>query len=229
MTLRSCLAALVLAGAVAGAQQPTVVVRDAGPGPVGRYLDELLRKPGTQVVIQDTVSIGVDSAVAGALVVIGKHANVAGAVNGDVVVVGGDLFLKPGGRIEGQGMAIGGGAYNSLLGSVRDGLVSYRDFTFDAEQVSGVVELRYRENYVPARRSVFSLPAVYGIRIPSYDRANGISLPVGPTIEVGVASVDLLATYRSQLGTVDPTVTTRMQVGLKLLLLASACRETLTN
>lgn len=229
MIFRSCLAALVLAGTVAGAQQPTVVVRDAGPGPVGSYLGELLAKPGTRVIIQDTVSIGKDSAVAGALVVIAKRANVAGAVNGDVVVVGGDLFLKPGGQIEGQGVAIGGGAYNSLLGRVRDGLVSYRDFTFDAEQVSGVVELRYRENYVPAKRSVFSLPALYGLRIPSYDRANGLSLPIGPTIEVGGASVDLVATYRSQLGRVDPTVTTRMQVGRKLWLDAFAGRETRTN
>jgi len=227
--IRAGVTALLLLGRIAAAQEPKVVVRDPGPGPVGRYLDELLRKPDTRVIVGDTVTIAKDAKFPAAVVVIGKRVNVAGPVHGDVVVVGGDLFLKPGGQIEGQGVAIGGGAHNSLLGHARDGLASYRDFTFDAATVSGVIELRYREDYVQAKPSAFSLPALYGLRIPQYDRSNGISLPIGPTLEVGPAAVDLVATYRSQLGRIDPSVAAKLTVGRKLWLDGWAGRDTRSN
>ena len=224
-----CVAALLLVGRVAVAQSVRVVVRDAGPGPVGRYLDELLRRPDTRVIVADTVRIPNDSVIPGALVVIGRRADVAGTVGGDMVVVGGDLFLKPRGRIGGEGIAIGGGAYPSALGSVRDGLTSYRDFTFDAARVGDVIELRYREDYVAARRSVLDFPALRGIKLPTYDRANGVSLALGPAFSRGGANVDLLATYRSQLGRVDPSVQGRLPIGRKLWVDGFVGRETRTN
>ena len=229
MIHRACLAALVLAGTLARAQQPTVVVRDAGPGPMGRYLETTLRKPDTRVIVADTFTMARDSSHSGTLVVIGKRVNVRGTVHGDVVVVGGDLFLKPGGRIDGQGIAIGGGAYGTLLGSVRGGLVSYRDFTFDAEQIGGQIELRYREQYVGARPGLLELPALDWLHIPSYDRSNGVSLPIGPAFNAGKASIDLLATYRSQIGRVDPTIQARMPIGRTFWVEGFAGRETRTN
>jgi hypothetical protein len=229
MIRRACLAALTLAGGLARAQQPAVVVRDPGPGPVGHYLATLLARPDTRVIVRDTVTIARDSTYPGAVVVIGKRANVAGTAHGDVVVVGGDLFLKPGGDIEGQGIAIGGGAHNSLLGTTADGLVSHRDFTFDAERTATGIELRYREQYAGARRGVFELPAVYGLRIPSYDRSNGLSLPVGPTFNLGPVTLDAVATYRSQIGRVDPTLTGRIAFGRATWISAFVGRETRTN
>jgi hypothetical protein len=83
---RACLAALVLAGTLARAQQPTVVVSDAGPGPVGRYLEATLRKTDTRVIIADTVTIARDSSHSGAVVVIGKRVNVRGTVHGQSMV-----------------------------------------------------------------------------------------------------------------------------------------------
>ena len=225
----AAVAALLLIGRVAAAQQPVVVVRDAGPGPIGRYLDALLRKPDTRVIVADTVTIGRDSVVPAALVVIGKRVNVSGTVRGDLVVVGGDLFVKPRGRIEGQGVAIGGGAYPSALGSARDGLASYRDFTFDAERVEGRIELRYREEYVAGSGRFFELPALYGLRMPSYDRSNGLSLPVGPTLDFGQGTVELLATYRSQIGRIDPSIEVHLPMRRKLTLDAFAGRESRSN
>jgi hypothetical protein len=224
-----CVAALLLIGRAALAQRVPVVVRDAGPGPVGRYLDQLVRRPETMVVLADTVRIPKDSVISGPLVVIGRRADIAGTVRGDVVVVGGDLFIKPGARVDGQGVAIGGGAYPSVLAVVRDGLESHRDFTFDATRVGDGIELRYREDYVGARRSILALPAVYGLRLPTYDRSNGISIPVGPSLNVGAASIDLVATYRSQIGRVDPTAQARIFLGRKLLFEGFIGRETRTN
>ncbi len=221
--------ALMLASALARAQQPTVVVRDAGPGPVGRYLETVLRRPDTRVVVADTFTVARDSSYAAALVVIGRQVNVRGRVGGDVVVIGGDLFVKPDARIGGQGIAIGGGAHMSLLGTVGEGLTSYRDFTFDAVPNGQILELRYREQYFGARRSIVELPALYGLRIPSYDRSNGVSLPVGPSIGAGAADVDLIATYRSQLGRVDPSAKAHLRIGRKTSLDAWAGRDTRTN
>ena len=229
MTRWLCVAALLLIGRAAAGQPVPVVVRDAGPGPVGRYLDELVRRPETRVILADTVRIPTDSVIGGPLVVIGRRADIAGIVRGDVVVVGGDLFIKPGARIEGQGVAIGGGAYPSVLATVRDGLTSHRDFTFDATRVGGAVELRYREDYVGARRSILDLPAIYGLRLPTYDRSNGASIPVGPSLNLGAASVDLVATYRSQIGRIDPSAQGRVPLGRKLLLEGFVGRETRTN
>jgi hypothetical protein len=229
MIRRACLTALTLAGTLARAQQPHVVVRDAGPGPIGRFLETALRRPDTRVVVADTFSVPKDSSYPGALVVIGRRADVRGTIHGDVVVVGGDLFVKPGARVEGEAIAIGGGAYGSLLAAVDEGLRSYRDFTFDATPVEGGIELRYREDYVGARRGLLELPAFYGFGIPSYDRSNGVSVPFGPTIGVGAATVDVVATYRSQLGRLDPSTRLHVPITRRLWTDGFVGRETRSN
>ncbi|HET9424693.1 MAG TPA: hypothetical protein VFO55_04915 [Gemmatimonadaceae bacterium] len=224
-----CLAALLLFGRLAVAQRPVVVVRDAGPGPVGRYLTELLARPDTRVIVEDTVAIPVDSVEPGPIVVIGRRLTIAGTVRGDAVIVGGDLFLKPKGRIEGEGIAIGGGAYPSLLGVVRDGLTSHRDFTYEVVRTPEGIELQYREDYVAESQPVVTLPVLFGVRIPSYDRSNGVSLPIGPAVTLGPLTGDALATYRSQIGRIDPSVTLRLTRGRKLWIDAFAGRESRSN
>ena len=59
---------------------------------------------------------------------------------------------------------------------------------------------------------VFSLPLGVGLRMPGYDRVNGVSLPWGPVIRLpgGRVQIDPTVTYRSNLGNVDPAG--RMQV-----------------
>ena len=216
-------------GASVGAQQPTVILRDAGPGPVGRLLQNALNKRDTRVIVGDTVTIPQDVISTGDVVVIGRQANLLGAIKGDLFVVGGDLFVKPRASIEGQGIAIGGGAHGSLLADVTGGLISYRDFTYAAEQTATGIELRYQEQYVGARRSIIDLPAVYGIRIPGYDRSNGLSLAVGPAINFGTSSLDLIATYRSQTGQFDPSAQGHFPIGRSFAVDAFAGRETRTH
>ena len=67
---RACLAALLLVGRLAVAQSPVVVVKDAGPGPVGRYLATLLANPGTRVIIADTVILPADSVYPSSVVIV---------------------------------------------------------------------------------------------------------------------------------------------------------------
>ena len=60
--------------------------------------------------------------------------------------------------------------------------------------------------YAEYHESPISLPLGVGLRIPSYDRVNGLTLPWGPKIEFGDGKVDLdgLVSYRSNLGKWDP-------------------------
>jgi hypothetical protein len=62
--------------------------------------------------------------------------------------------------------------------------------------------------YVEYHESAISLPLGIGLRIPSYDRVNGLALPWGPKLTLGdeKLEVDGLVTYRSNLGKWDPSL-----------------------
>jgi len=61
--------------------------------------------------------------------------------------------------------------------------------------------------YVEYHESPVSLPLGIGLRVPSYDRVNGLTLPWGPKLEMGDGRVDVdaLVRYRSNLGNWDPS------------------------
>ena len=62
--------------------------------------------------------------------------------------------------------------------------------------------------YVEYDESPISLPLGIGLRIPSYDRVNGLALPWGPKLTLGEEKLELdgLVTYRSNLGKWDPSL-----------------------
>ncbi|HEY8833626.1 MAG TPA: hypothetical protein VIM21_14105 [Gemmatimonadaceae bacterium] len=62
--------------------------------------------------------------------------------------------------------------------------------------------------YVDYNEPPLSLPLGIGLRIPSYDRVNGLALPWGPKLTLGEEKLELdgLVTYRSNLGKWDPSL-----------------------
>src|SRR5437867_10138986 len=56
--------------------------------------------------------------------------------------------------------------------------------------------------------SPISLPLGLGLRVPAYDRVNGLTLPWGPKLEAGEGKLDVdgLVSYRSNLGKWDPSL-----------------------
>src|SRR5437667_4538717 len=56
--------------------------------------------------------------------------------------------------------------------------------------------------------SPISLPLGLGLRVPAYDRVNGLALPWGPKLEAGEGKFDAdgLVSYRSNLGKWDPSL-----------------------
>ena len=87
----------------------------------------------------------------GRAIVIGGDVSVGAGVRGDIIVVGGDLFLSPGAAIDGRAIAIGGAVYGSTLAVVAGGTQSFRNATFDATTTAAGLRLDYRDTE-PSRR-----------------------------------------------------------------------------
>jgi hypothetical protein len=120
--------------------------------------------------------------------------------------------------------------YESRLAIARGGVESHRDFTFETRRTGVGYLLDYRlmrEHPSPP----LSLPGVYGVRIPMYDRSNGLSLPFGPMIafDTGYIEINPLVTYRSDIGAFDPSVDGEFAFGRRTRAHVFVGRATLTN
>lgn len=225
------IAALLAMPAILHAQG-RVVVRDAGPGEMGRVVRSALARPHV-VVAGDTGDLVLprDTTIRQGLVVLGRDVRVAAAIQGDLVVIGGDVYLRPGVRIDGDVVATGGGIYPTMLGTVGGDQHAYRDQTLvPALLADGSYALDYRELRARTFAS-FSLPGIKGVRIPAYDRVNGATLPWAPFIQLdsGRISLEPTVTYRSHLGKVDPSVSGTMSMGRRGRTELFAGRTTRTN
>ena len=239
------LVALASSASVAQQPAPRVYVRTAGPGRPAEIVRETLARPHHLVVApgaaarrrstpSDTARPSIDfrrdTTLSTPLLVVGGDVTVASTVRGDVVVVAGDLFLHPGAMIDGRAVAIGGGVYNSTLASVRGGRLDFRDITFDVAETADGLALDYRDlerKPVP----LVQLPLVYGLRIPTYDRVNGATIPWGPLFNLDTARIQIepIIAYRSHLGDIDPWVEGRAEIGRRTNLTLAGGRGTFTN
>ena len=231
MNVRQAALALLAWGGMARAQGPAIHLIDAGPGSGPQVLEAALARP--YVVIgpgQSRAVLSRDSTYSRTVIVLGREAAVEARVTGDVIVVGGDLHVHPRANISGRAIAIGGGVYESALADIHGGSLALRDFTYDVTPVPGGYELRYRALTGRPVETV-GLSGIYGFRIPSYDRTNGLSVPVGVTFAArhGAATLEPRLTYRSQLGAVDPGVDATYLLDSRTTLTATAQRGTFSN
>lgn len=202
---RRLLAAL-LAPSALGAQD--VVLREPGPERVASIVRAAASQPHALRTGQNPLVLPRDSVVTTSLLVLGRPTYLASRVEGDVVVVGGDLFLRPGSAISGRAVAIGGAVHRTFLGTVGGSTRSFRDDDYAIAQGSQRYELVYQERRRD-RPPILQLAGVSGLLLPTYDRVVGLSLPVGALVTLGDRAVELqpTATYRSRLGVVDPGLT----------------------
>jgi hypothetical protein len=78
---------------------------------------------------------------------------------------------------------------------------------------------------------VLYLPGLFGLRMPSYDRSDGVSVRFGPRLALpdDRVLIDALVTYRSNLGRFDPSLQGSVTLSHHLTLHALAERATLSN
>ncbi|MBX6333402.1 MAG: hypothetical protein IRY91_16260 [Gemmatimonadaceae bacterium] len=224
-------AALLALPASLRAQGTRVYVRHAPPGEAGALLRDVLAHPYELRYERWNTRLFRDSVVDRTVLVIGSSATVASTVHGDVVVVGGDLFLQPGAHIDGRAIAYGGGVYDSQQASVGGGRFAFRDVRIDAVRTPEGTALDYRPAPPPEGPQRVTFPLLYGLRIPAYRRVDGVSLPWGPRITLGEEAVvlDPTVTYRSDLGAWDPALAAHVALGESWSLDAFGGRTTLTN
>lgn len=217
-----------VAAAVAAAR--TAVVADPGPGIAGRTLAAVLGRPHLVVVPPDTgIVLGREVRVDRALVVTGGPLRLAGHVQGDVVAFG-DIFLRPGAEVAGRVIAYGGGVYGSALALVRGEVLSYRDLTVEQRADGTRIAVSVVQAPVTAAPR-FRLPGIVGLRVPTYDRINGLSVGLGPEIALDTGRVRLepMVTYRTHLGLLDPGVRGHAELGRGFVADAAVGRGTFTN
>lgn len=211
--------------------QGRVIVTDVGHGASGRIVVAALAQPHRLVEPAPTrFVLRRNEQERATVVVLGRAASIQGNVEGDVIVVGGDLFVSPGARIGGRGIAIGGGVYPSALAIVEKGTESFRDNTFTITREAEGYRLAYQSLREHASEPLL-FPGIYGLRLPAYDRVNGFSLPFGPSFSPasGRGEIDVLGTYRSDLGKVDPSAEGTVQFTRRLRARAAAGRRTFSN
>ena len=223
------LALTIIAATRAGAQQSlridgpnqseaTFLLRTAAAGPHDLIVTDSSRR----------VTFPRGTTLPRTTIIVGGDASVAASVHGDVIVVGGDLFIHPGATIRGKAIAIGGGVYGSTLALVTGGTRSIRDRTFIASRTPDGLRLEYRR--LGARDPSIEFPLVEGLRIPSYDRVDGASLAWGPILRpTARLQLDPTVTYRSHLGAWDPGVQVLVNAGEIWRLTIDARRGTFTN
>lgn len=211
--------------------QVRVTVTDLGPGPSGRILQEALARP-YRLVEPDSgwFLLGRLHQETTSLIVLGRSAAIAGLVEGDVIVVGGDLYVRPGARVNGRAVAIGGGVYPSSLAHVGKGSQSFRDNTFAISRTAEEYRLEY-QSLLEHRSPPLLFPVIYGLRAATYDRVNGASILFGPAFSFaeGRGQLDALATYRSDLGKIDPSIAGTIQFSRRSRATVAAQRGTLSN
>ena len=207
--------ALVLLLCASAARAQDIVVRSG----VGRNSAEFVREAVSQphVIIRGTGRLDLprDSTITSTLIVIGRPTYLASKVQGNVIVIGGDLFLRPGVDVAGHAVAIGGTVAPTTLGRVGGRIESYRDDIYDVSQgpTGTVLDLRPTESADPI--PLVQTNGIYGFMIPTYERVDGLSLPFGAlvTLAGGGAVLEPTVTYRSRLGAWDPSVTAKVNEG----------------
>jgi hypothetical protein len=200
-----------LAAPVPGVGQQLPAVTDTTgraelPASVAEEVARRLNDPSTDLRNGETVVAAGERHV-GDLAVLDGNLVVAGTVDGGVLVVNGDMVVRPGGMITGDVTVVGGTVEDLALGRIAGEIVTY-DESFAYERVAG--RIRYLRGPRPARpRDDQAGYADFLITTgKSYNRVEGMPISFGPRLQTSSSNplrLQALAIYRSESGlTLDP-------------------------
>lgn len=177
--------------------------------PVVENFRALLERGSYRVIDRDTV-LGADSYISGDLVVVDARVAMEGRVTGSVAVVGGELFIRPSATVSGEILDLWD-VYPSGLASI--GPVSRVHRAIDVDVASRDGDFRVTFTRPPGPGLLRPRPAL-GVALPTYDRANGLTVGWGTALGLGGDTASVLLTG---IGTYA-TETERFGGSLELLL-----------
>lgn len=199
--MRRILGWLVVAAAVTTpVSAQDVTLRGRGDLDNDRYLSALIRDGGYTFIGRDTTLAAGDT-LRGDVLVAAATLRVNGVIAGDLVIVDANVFLRPSARVLGNVRNIGGGFYPSDLAAVQGRVDSEPSAAYIAERnalgdvvITGIT-----------RRSALTLPQLFGLQVPTYDRVDGVTLGMAAELAFPrIGSLEPLARgrvdYHSQRG-----------------------------
>jgi hypothetical protein len=197
-----CLAGLLLASP-ALAQEVTFRPRKGNA--LDSRLAEFLARGDARVWTRDTV-VSSDESVEGDLLVLEGQVRLSGVIEGDVYVVDGDLFLRPGARVSGDIVVLSGGYHGSGMATVV-GEVTWRPADrYTVMPVGGGYEIHPVEDPPDA----VDLHGLYGFKSPTYQRVDAVTVSWGVTFRAITwawrPTLELVGRYRSGQGEFEGTV-----------------------
>jgi hypothetical protein len=219
--------AAVLLGAGSAAAQ-RVELRGRGDIENDLFLRTLIASGDYTLFVRDTVIARADTVRGTALMALGTI-RIDGTITGDLIIVDANVFIRPGARILGRIRNVAGGLYPSELAVVEGGTHSEPNAPYRATQLAdGRVVITGQ-----ARARALALPGIAGLRIPTYDRVDGLTLSFGPTlalprIERIEPELRPRIDYRSQRGAITGGIELGLPRGRTELALGAE-RTTLTN
>lgn len=193
------------------------------------FLRRLVQSGNYTLIARDTLIPAADTVV-GNVLVLRSVLRLDGTVTGDLIIVDGNVFLRPNARILGSVRNIAGGFYPSEMAVVQGGVSSQPNAAYMVRREADGARMVILGTVRP---SSIVLPGLFGVAIPTYDRVDGLTLSFSagvalPRMErvepVVLGRVD----YRSQRGAITGGLELELPRGGTALVLGAE-RTTLTN
>lgn len=214
----------ILFAQVAAAQR--VHLKSRVEHPSVEALRSVLEAESYRLIDRDTV-IPAAARLPGDLVVVGATARLDGMVEGSVVVVGGTLYLRPGSRVGGRVVSVGGIVLRSTRATAGDTLSVPVEVEVSLARSDGDYTLRL-DPPPPAPR--LRPAGLFGLAPPVYERVNGLSVRGGAGLRLGADSLapvlKLIGAVRTARWSPGGTVTLAAPLGRRAELILAAGRET---
>lgn len=141
-----------------------------------RRLSRMLASGQYLLVATDTLFVGPqDTIPQDVLVLQGGVFILEGTVRGDLVTVGGNVFVRPGAHVTGDVVNIAGGLYRSMDARIGGHIIDLPDAPYHVVRTDSVFRIVARGQ--PSRLKLDS-PAL-GLHVPIYDRVAGLTAAWG--------------------------------------------------
>jgi hypothetical protein len=219
-----CLAAFTPARAAA----QTIEVRGRGDATNDAFLRRLIQGGDYRLIAYDTL-LGRNDTIRSTALVVDATLRLEGTIEGDLIIVDANVFIRPTARVLGSIRNISGGLYYSELAAVGGAIESDPNAPYRADRPApDHIVIRGM-----TRESPLLLYGIRGLQLPTYDRVDGLTVSVAaglllPRIGDSEPVVRGRADYRSARG----DFTGGVELGLmrrRTELVIGAERTTLTN
>ena len=161
-------ATLILALTPLGATAQTVEREGDGDVFIDHRIERMVRRGNYVAYVNETRTIPAGETVTSDLLVLGGDVYIEGTVDGEVIAVDADVYLRPGSVITGDLRNVGGGLYRSELAEVNGRVLSRPNLPYEVrEERDRVVIVSHEE------RRALELDGFLGFAVPEYNRVDG--------------------------------------------------------